>query len=316
MMDYVAWQNMNWTVMVHDQLGLIGIVATSLPTLPPGPCKRVFDALVRGMNDEMGVRPTGAVTVPQGQNVCEAVPAGRGQAGHHWRAAGDGPGVSVWVEPRDGLVHYVIGTSAFRQWAGQGRDPLAYAAGVTPAAGAQASASQPAPRPSQPAPDNAGAPQAPANARGLGITADAFRAIRPGMSYRDVVAVIGREGQRAQQVQGVPSETYTWQQQGDFKTIGVTFMEGRAILSIEAGLYPMTHGAPITLAQYEGVREGMTLEAVNTLLGGPGVYTGFIDVMGTVTHGYRWRGRQMGSVASVTFLNGRATSVRVQVGLQ
>jgi hypothetical protein len=41
-----------------------------------------------------------------------------------------------------------------------------------------------------------------------------------------------------------------------------------------------------------------------------------VDVLGRVTHGYRWRGRAPGSLATASFLDGRATSVHLQAGLQ
>lgn len=317
-LDYDPWQHMNWTVMVHDTEGLVGLIATSLPTNPPNRCGQIFDALVRGMNQEMAVTPTGQNTVARGTNVCQAVASGQGQAGFHWRNPSNGVGVSVWVEPHSGRVHYVIGTSTFRDWAGQGRDPLGFAAGGSrPAATAQAPAQQPS-RPAQQAQggSDAGAPQASANARNLGLTPAALAAIRPGMSLEQVTEIIGRQGRRADPVPGVESVLYVWEQPGQFKQLSVSFLDGRAFLSSEIGLYGQTAGPVVTLAQFQRLREGMTLEEVNQIMGGPGQYTGFIDAIGRVSYGYRWRGRSPGSTAAISFYQGRMTAYPLQVGLQ
>jgi hypothetical protein len=326
-MDYVPWQGMNWTVNVHDQLGLIGIVATSLPTNPANTCQRIFDALVRGMNDELRVQPTGQTTVARGQNVCTTVRAGQGEAGHHWRTA-EGVGVSVWVDPRDGLVHYVLGTDAFLQWAGGERAPLAYAAKVEPPAGAQTAA---APAPPAPAPAPSAAPSSPApsaaadvdeaapkssGGRNLGVTAAAFKAIRPGMTLQQVEAIIGRAGTRSEAVPGVQSVTYRWTNQSPFRIIVVSFLNDGAMSSTEVSLYPTTGGPRITMEQYRRLSAGMTFREVVAALGGEGDYIGLTNFMDRVSYQYRWRGRAPGSFVIASFVNGRLSSVPTQFGLQ
>lgn len=324
-MDYVPWQGMDWTVMVHDELGLIGIVATSLTNLPVNTCQQIFSVLVRGMNDELRVQPTGQTTVAPSENVCTAVRAGRGEAGHHWRTA-EGVGVSVWVDPRDGLVHYVLGTDAFLQWAGGERAPRAYAAKVEPPASAQTAAAPPPPAPAPSATPPTAAPSAAADAdeaaprspggRNLGVTAAAFKAIRPGMTLQQVEAIIGRAGTRSEAVPGVQSTTYRWTNQSPFRIIVVSFLNDGAMSNTEVSLYPTTGGPRITLEQYRRLSEGMTFREVVAALGGEGDYIGLSNFMGRVSYQYRWRGRAPGSLVVATFVNGRLSSVPTQFGLQ
>lgn len=192
-LDYDPWQFMNWTVMVHDQEGVIGFIATLQPTESARRCRQVFQALVRGMNEELRVQPVGRVTVGERDDLCGAAAGRRGEAGYHWHVPSTGVSSSVWVDPRDGLVHWVVGTSTMRQWAGPARDPLAFWAGTERAPQAAAPPAQrPAPQASAPAAQQPAAPDP--NARNLGVTERALQAIRPGMSYQDIVTIIGREG--------------------------------------------------------------------------------------------------------------------------
>ncbi|HEU4560429.1 MAG TPA: outer membrane protein assembly factor BamE [Longimicrobium sp.] len=320
-MDYVPWQGMNWTVMVHDQLGLIGIVGTSLPANSPALCRRIFNALVQGMNDELRVRPAGQVSAAPGDNLCREVAAGRGEAEFHWRTA-EQVGVSVWVEPRDGLVHYVLGTDAFRQWDGGNRDPLAHVTSAPPAPVAAAPAAPPAVAqgtaggaPASGASSSA-APPAPANPRNLGVTAAAYQALRPGMTLQQVEAIIGRPGTRGQQVQGVEWVTYRWTATRNFAVIVVSFKDGQAVNTDEVSLYPATGGTRVTLEQYRRLREGMSLQEVEATFGGRGDYLGFTDIIGSVLYRYRWRGRAPDSFVVTSFGNNGLNAMPTQFGLQ
>jgi hypothetical protein len=237
-------------------------------------------------------------------------------------------GVSVWVDPRDGLVHYVLGTDAFLQWAGGERAPLAYAAKVEPPAGAQTAA---APAPPAPAPAPSVAPPSPApsaaadvdeaapkssGGRNLGVTAAAFKAIRPGMTLQQVEAIVGRAGTRSEAVPGVQSVTYRWTNQSPFRIIVVSFLNEGAMSSTEVSLYPTTGGPRITMEQYRRLSAGMTFREVVAALGGEGDYIGLTNFMDRVSYQYRWRGRAPGSFVIASFVNGRLSSVPTQFGLQ
>ncbi len=296
MIAYKPWQQMNWTVYVDDTRGLIGLYAVSLPELDASTCERVFDGLVRAMrNSFSGVEPTGEKREASGEDFCPAVRAGRAQGSYTWVEPGTGVRARVWVQPATGQVGYMMGTSYFQEWS------VRRQAQQTP--------------PAQQAPAQPAAAPAPAAARNLGVTERAFRAIRPGMSYADVVAIIGKEGRQAAAIAGGSTNSSTWLwEEGPLTSIGVTFLDNRAILTMQMGLRPETAQPPVTLAQFQRLQEGMTYEQAVEIMGSPGIYNGFTDLMGSVSESWIWRGRSPGSTASASFNRGRIT-LTMQMGL-
>ncbi|HEU0299627.1 MAG TPA: hypothetical protein VFR37_09240 [Longimicrobium sp.] len=297
MIAYKPWQQMNWTVYVDDARGLIGLYAVSLAELDAATCERVFDGLVRAMGASFGgVQPTGEKREAGGEDFCPAVRAGRAQGSYTWVEPGTGVRARVWVQPATGQVGYMMGTSYFQDWSVERQAQQTVPARPAPA---QTAAAQPAPAP----------------ARSLGVTERAFRAIRPGMSYSDVVAIIGNPGRQAAAVAGgsVNSSTWLWEE-GPLNSIGVTFVDNRAILTMQMGLRPETAQPPVTLAQFQRLQQGMTYEQAVEIMGGPGMYNGFTDVMGSVSESWIWRGRTPGSTASASFNGGRMT-LSMQIGL-
>jgi hypothetical protein len=294
MIAYKPWQQMNWTVYVDDTRGLIGLYAVSLPALDRQGCELVFDGLVRAMNSSFsGVQPTGEKREAAGEDFCPAVRAGRAQGSFTWAEPGTGVRARVWVAPATGQVNYLMGTPYFQEWSVRRQAQ-------------QAPASQQAPAQQQ---------AASAAARNLGVTERAFRAIRPGMSYNDVVAIIGREGRQAAAVAGGSTNSSTWMwDEGPLNSIGVTFLDNRAILTMQMGLRPETPQPPVTLAQFQRLQQGMTYEQAVEIMGGPGMYNGFTDVMGNVSESWIWRGSSPGSTASASFNRNRLT-ISMQMGL-
>lgn len=300
MLAFAPWEGMDWTAMVHEQHGLIGLAASSQAGFAPAMCERVFEAWLGDLRESFaGITPIGGKNVPAGENACTAVREGRGTATFTFANPRTDVVATIWINPQNGLVHYAMGTRAFREWAGI--EQQMQAMGASPATPPQAAA------PPQAAPA--------ATAQNLGVTDRAMRAIRPGATYAQIVAIIGREGSRASAVQGsgANSETYTWQD-GPLKNIGATFMDGRAIMTMQLGLSPQNAGPAVTLAQFEQLREGMTYEEVQRVMGSPGVYGGFTAIVGHVSESYLWRGRTPGSTVSAIFSQGRMTT-KMQFGL-
>lgn len=91
----------------------------------------------------------------------------------------------------------------------------------------------------------------------------------------------------------------------------MTFTNGRAQISAQMGL---DAAGPVSLAQFQRVREGMSRDEVTAIMGSPGTYAGFTDLGGRYSEGYRWRGRNAGATASVSFVDGRASHL-FQIGL-
>jgi hypothetical protein len=147
------------------------------------------------------------------------------------------------------------------------------------------------------------------------VTAAAFRALRPGMTVRQVDALIGMGGTVRSDAAGARSGawTYTWTRGRSH--IVVTFVGGRATIAAQAGLDTQPPSAPpATLAGFRALRAGMAMEEVCAVLGGPGSYSTFCERGGRITEGFRWRGAAPGSALVVGFTDGRVSSIR-QTGL-
>jgi len=154
-----------------------------------------------------------------------------------------------------------------------------------------------------------------ARVRDAGITGEALRAIKPGMSYQEVVAIIGSEGTRSTSMNmgGTVSESFQWKA-GPLKWIQVMFTDGHAAMSSQVGLYPRTADRTITAAQWGKLTEGMSVDEAMQAIGTPGAFTGFTKIMDSVSEGYLWYGRGMASVATASFTNGHLSTM-MQVGL-
>jgi hypothetical protein len=292
LLAYKPWQNMNWTAFVHDERGLFGLVAQSLPSLSADQCEAVFNGLVRAMKESFpGVQPDGEKQVERGDALCPAVRAGRAHAQFSWTDPATGVIAVVRVNPETGTADYAMGTRFFAGWAKPGQEA---AAGPAPAAAPQAA--------------TAAAPQT--DAHDLGVTERALKAIRPGMSYRQVVQIVGREGRRAEALPGASPNvaTYTWSEGS--RSIGASFRDDRAFMSMQTLLQPERPGPPATFANFQRLREGMTYDEVAAIMGSPGLYSGFSELMGLVSDSWIWRGAQPGSLASASFRDGRATTLQ------
>lgn len=156
----------------------------------------------------------------------------------------------------------------------------------------------------------------PSEVRGLGVTAAAFQVIRPGTSLRQAEVLIGCAGEPGPETPGDKSRLYTWTGPGSFEVIMVTFVADSAVSSTEIGLYPTTGGPIVTLDQFKALREGMTQEQVEKLLGGPGAYVGFTEFMRGMAHQYRWHGESEGSLLFASFIDGVLSHAPHQNGLR
>ncbi|HLL83791.1 MAG TPA: hypothetical protein VK420_14095 [Longimicrobium sp.] len=284
-LSFLPWMGMEtWTVAVHDQHGFVQAEALSAASVTGAACELQFrQFLSQFQRAYPGLTPSITERNDAGTGLCEAVRAGRGEARYRWT---DAAGTEIVVEVnRDGRVAFQSHTRPYRDW---------LAASGAPAA----------------APASAALPQR------LGLTAAAFRAIRPGMSLEEVNALVGFAGTQTSttDIGGRRSAGYKWQRGGEFMI--VTFMDGRASQTMQAGLDTQSApGRTATLAKYNQVQEGMTLEEVSRIMGGPGNFTGFIDIVGTMSEGYSWKGASLGTLMTASFRGGRLTT-RMQFGLR
>jgi outer membrane protein assembly factor BamE (lipoprotein component of BamABCDE complex) len=144
-----------------------------------------------------------------------------------------------------------------------------------------------------------------ASPRGLGVTPEALQAIRPGMSEAEVVATIGRPGVRGVGRDGQPSGAIRWTTPDGKGSLSVGFVDDRAVMATEYGLYPPAQGTPVSRAQADSIQVGMTMERVEQILGSRGEYHGF-QQLDLVSHKYIWHALSPGPVILlISFREGR-----------
>jgi hypothetical protein len=279
-LSFLPWMGMEtWTVAVHDQHGFVQVEALSAESVTGAACELQFRQLLSQFQRSYpGLTPSITERNDAGTGLCEAVRAGQGEARYRWT---DAAGTEIVVEVnREGRVAFQSHTRRYRDWLAASAAPRA----ATP--------------------------------QRLGLTAAAFRAIRPGMSLEEVNALVGFAGTQTSSTDmgGHRSAGYKWQRGAEFMI--VTFMDDRALQTLQAGLDTQPASArTATLAKYNQVQEGMTLEEVSRIMGGPGNFTGFVDIMGTMSEGYSWKGASLGTLMTASFRDGRLTT-RMQIGLR
>lgn len=149
------------------------------------------------------------------------------------------------------------------------------------------------------------------------VTAEQYAAISPGMTLEEVEAKIGKGTEISNvAIEGAPATvTYQWDADGGFgANITATFQDGALTSKAQFGLAGQ-EGEKVTLAQYEQVAQGMTLEEVEAVLG-KGEESSRVALEGIgETVNYTWYGEPFGSNMVLTFQDGKLTS-KVQFGLE
>ncbi|HEU0014289.1 MAG TPA: hypothetical protein VFQ45_11430 [Longimicrobium sp.] len=163
---------------------------------------------------------------------------------------------------------------------------------------------------------SAGAAPAQGAQTNLGVTYAAFRSIQPGMTREAIDALTGVQGTLASSMNmgGSVSETWSWKK-GPLEFFNVTFNNGKAMMSLQAGLSPAGNAPAVSLAQFNQFADGITYQQAVQILGSPGTFTGFTDVMGMVSQGYSWKGASLGSMMTASFRDGKLTT-KFQAGLR
>jgi hypothetical protein len=304
-LSFLPWLGMDtWTVAVHDRHGFVQAEAMSGAGVTGAACERQFRQFVAlFQRSYRQLTPNVTERNDAGTGLCEAVSAGRGEARYRWSDPATGAETVVEVN-RQGRVAFQTAAPQYRAWL----------AANAPAPAPVATAPQPAP--AQPAAEPAAAPR-PAQQR-MGVTAAAFAAVRPGMTLEEVNTLIGSPGKlgSSSEFGGSRSEGYTWSGR-NMSAIIVTFRNGRVAGGLQSGLYGQpSAGAAATLAKFSQLKEGMTLEEVSRIMGGPGNLSSFTDLGdGRMMLGYVWPGRSLGTTAITSFIDGRLMS-QTQMGLR
>lgn len=146
------------------------------------------------------------------------------------------------------------------------------------------------------------------------IDNDKFSQIESGMTYEQVVSIIGSEGTEdtTSQVGDITTTIYEWQSDS-FGVATVTFQNDKVVNKTQVGMGDSSE-ATATMDKYNQVQTGMTLDQVTEIMGGEGQLESDTDVAGTSSQIYIWSGESLGSNMTVTLMNG-TVSAKAQYGL-
>lgn len=143
------------------------------------------------------------------------------------------------------------------------------------------------------------------------ITYENFLKVAMGQSYEDVCALLG-EGVESSSadIGGVSSKNYSWKAKG-IANMNVTVQDGVIVGKAQAGL--KAGNVNVTLDKYNSVKEGMSLEEVNKILGeGELITENKIMDMGSSM--YAWINKDA-SNCNITFQDGVVT-MKAQLNLK
>lgn len=145
------------------------------------------------------------------------------------------------------------------------------------------------------------------------LTAEKFAQIQIGMTYEEVVDIIGTEGTVISEsgTKGDPYHTviYEFETDGRLAAANMTFQDGKLINKSQAGLG--NSEVEITLEQFNQLENGMTKDKVFGILGGEGVITSESED----TLMYSYNGTSLSANASLMFQDDKLIS-KSQLGLE
>lgn len=145
------------------------------------------------------------------------------------------------------------------------------------------------------------------------LTEEKFAEITEGMTYEEVVAIVGAEGTVISEtgVAGDPYHTimYEFETDGILSSSTMMFQGGKLANKAQAGLG--SSDIEITLEQFNQLQNGMTTEEVFQILGGEGD----INSESGNTVMYTYNGTSLGGNASLMFQDGKLMN-KSQFGLK
>lgn len=142
-----------------------------------------------------------------------------------------------------------------------------------------------------------------------GINAEKFDQIQNGMSYDEVVSIIGEDGTNISESElaDIKTQIYEWQSHSGWGSANITFQNGIVINKAQFGV-SSGDNIKITMDQYNSIETGMSYDEVVALLGGEGTLLSDTEIAGSTSQIYMWEGTSLGSNADVTFLDGKVAA--------
>lgn len=146
------------------------------------------------------------------------------------------------------------------------------------------------------------------------IDADKFAKIENGMTYDEVVSIIGSEGseQSTNEIGSVKTTMYEWESDG-WGVATITFQNGKVTNKTQFGVNDQS-AAKATIDKYNQVETGMTYDEVVAIMGGDGELSSDTEIAGVSSKLYMWDGENIASNCSITFSDGKVSS-KSQFGL-
>lgn len=150
---------------------------------------------------------------------------------------------------------------------------------------------------------------------GEAMTEDTFNQIENGMTYDEVIALIGAEGELVSEseIDGITTAMYQWDA-GDYGVVMITFQDDTVVNISQMGV---SEGSDVvvTADMYAQIKEGMTYEEVVEIFGGDGVLISDTELAGSTSQIYQWNGESLGANCMITFSDGTVFAMS-QVGIE
>lgn len=153
------------------------------------------------------------------------------------------------------------------------------------------------------------------------LTKEKFEQIKDGMTYEEVISIIGSEGTLLSEAgdKGTQFHTviYEFETDGIFSSSTMMFQGGKLINKAQLGL-DSSSDVKITLEQFNEIQNGMTFEEVTSIFGGEGSVISESGQKGTNLHTvvYSYEGKgSLGANVSLMFQGNKLTN-KAQFGLK
>jgi hypothetical protein len=156
------------------------------------------------------------------------------------------------------------------------------------------------------------------------VTKEKFDQIKDGMTYEEVVKIIGSKGNLISETgeKGTPYHTVIYQFEGDGSfgaNANFTFQGGKLVNKAQFGIEnEETSKVTITKAEFDKIQNGMTYEQVKQIVGGEGHLVSESGKPGTAEHTaiYDYQGEgDIGANATLMFQGGKLIN-KSQFGLK
>lgn len=153
------------------------------------------------------------------------------------------------------------------------------------------------------------------------ITKEQFVQIKDGMTYEEVVDLIGIEGELLSETGAAGDQHHTamyqWYGDGSFgANVNMTFQGGKLINKTQFGLGEGNSGVKITKEMFDQIQNGMTYEEIVEIIGGEGELLSETGEKGTqfYTVMYSYQGSGLGANATFMFQANKLEN-KAQMGL-